>query len=403
MSRRPEPCVPNSNEGGPLKSVCFVVSNPLTLKCFLLDHLAALSRLCRLTCVANWDDPDGLLRCGVDLPLVHVPIERAISPGRDLLALWMLHGYFRRNRVDVVHSVTPKAGLLAMTAAAIAGIPVRIHTFTGQVWANRSGLQRTLLKALDTWLGAMATHILVDSESQRDFLVRENVVPARKSRVLANGSICGVDTLRFRPDSGARSRIRQREGIPEESAVFLYVGRLKVDKGILDLAQAFARLCMDYSEAWLLIVGPDEEALRPRIESVCAAVAGRLRFVGFSTAPEEYMAAADVLCLPSCREGFGSVIIEAASVGIPAVASNIYGITDAVESNVTGLLHTAGDPADLQSKMKQMMDDRESRRRMGTNARLRAGRSFSKELVTSAFLEFYDSEVKVCSPAGRTA
>ena len=395
MSLRAEPFVPNLKAGSPLKSVCFVVSNPLTVKCFLLDHLAALSRLCRLTCIANWDEPAGLRQCGVDVPLVYVPIERTICPGRDLRALWTLQAYFRTNRVDVVHSVTPKAGFLAMTAAAIAGVPVRIHMFTGQVWANRYGLQRTLLKALDTWLAAMATHVLIDSESQRDFLLKENVVPARKSRVLANGSICGVDTLRFRPDSGARETVRQREGIPEDGVVFLYVGRLKADKGILELAQAFVRLCVDYDEAWLLIVGPDEEALRPRIERICAAVARRLRFVGFSPAPQEYMAAADVLCLPSRREGFGSVIIEAASVGIPAVASNIYGITDAVESSVTGLLHTAGDAADLQSKMKEMMDDPESRERMGANARLRSARSFSKEIVTSALLEFYGSVVKV--------
>jgi glycosyltransferase involved in cell wall biosynthesis len=115
--------------------------------------------------------------------------------------------------------------------------------------------------------------------------------------------------------------------------------------------------------------------------------------VGFATAPQEYMAAADVLCLPSYREGFGSVIIEAASVGIPAVASNIYGITDAIEPGATGLLHTAGDMADLQSKMKRMMDDPESRVKMGVNARLRARHSFSKELVMSALLDFYGSVV----------
>jgi glycosyltransferase involved in cell wall biosynthesis len=256
-----------------------------------------------------------------------------------------------------------------------------------------------MLKALDICIAAMATHILVDSESQRAFLVREGVLPEKKSGVLANGSICGVDTFRFRPDPEVRKRIRQLEGIPEDGVVFLYVGRLKADKGVLDLAQAFTRLGMDYGEAWLLIVGPDEEGLQPRIQAICSTVANRLRVVGFATAPQEYMAAADVLCLPSYREGFGSVIIEAASVGIPAVASNIYGITDAIEATVTGLLHAAGDVADLQSKMKQMMDDQESRTRMGANARLRVGRSFSKELVTSALLDFYGSVVGV-SPQG---
>ena len=391
MSLRSEPCAPNPETGGPLKSVCFVVSSPLTLKCFLLDQIAALSRVYRLTCVANWNDPAGLQQCGVDVPLVSVPIERAISPSRDLRALLTLRRYFRANHTDVVHSFTPKAGLLAMTAAALAGVPVRIHTFTGQVWANRSGLPRTMLRALDICIAAMATHILVDSESQRDFLVRHGVLSEKKSRVLANGSISGVDTCRFRPDSELRKKIRRLEGIPEDGVIFLYMGRLKTDKGVLDLAQAFARLGMDYGEAWLLIVGPDEEGLRPRIQGICSPVDNRLRFVDFASAPQEYMAAADVLCLPSYREGFGSVIIEAASAGIPSVASNIYGITDAIERGATGLLHAAGDVAGLQSKMRQTIDDPESRTRMGANARLRAGRKFSKELVTSALLDFYRS------------
>jgi glycosyltransferase involved in cell wall biosynthesis len=373
----------------PLKSVCFVASSPLTLKSFLLDQIAALSRVSRLTCIANWNETDGLRQCGVDVPLVYVPIERAVSPGRDLQALWKLQHYFEANTVDVVHSFTPKAGLLAMTAAALTGVPVRIHTFTGQVWATRSGLPRSALKALDTCTAALATHILVDSGSQRDFLVREGVLSGKKSGVLGSGSICGVDTLRFRPNSALRKSIRQREDVPESAVVFLYVGRLKADKGVLDLAQAFARLGVHYDEAWLLVVGPDEESLQHRIQGICTPVASRLRIMGFADAPQEYMAAADVLCLPSYREGFGSVIIEAAAAGIPAVASNIYGITDAIEPDVTGLLHAAGDVADLESKMKWMMDDQESRARMGANARLRAGRDFSKELVTSALLEFY--------------
>jgi glycosyltransferase involved in cell wall biosynthesis len=376
-----------------VKRIGIIVSSPLTVKTFLMDQINALSESYQVCLVLNVGQGDSFPGLNAKVEVVGAPIVRDISVARDLHAFLFLIALFSRRRFDAIHSVTPKAGLLAALSGAIARIPLRIHTFTGQVWATRFGLARYMLKTADRVLARMATHVLVDSPSQRDFLVREKVVSAEKSRVLANGSICGVDTFRFRPDSELRKRVRQREGIAEDSVVFLYVGRLKVDKGVLDLAQAFARLGMDCGETWLLIVGPDEECLRPRMEKVCSSVAGRLRFVGLSSAPQEYMAAADVLVLPSFREGFGSVIIEAASVGIPAVASKIYGITDAIEPTATGLLYTAGDVADLQSKMKQMMDDPESRAKMGANARLRARHSFSKELVTSALLDFYGSVV----------
>ena len=312
---------------------------------------------------------------------------------RDLHAFFLLIALFSRKKFDAIHSVTPKAGLIAAMSGAIARIPVRIHTFTGQVWVTRTGLARRVLKAVDKSLACMTTHVLVDSASQRDFLLREGVVSEKKSRVLASGSISGVDTCRFRPDSELRKRIRQLEGIPEDGVVFLYVGRLKVDKGVLDLAQAFSRVGENCGKAWLLIVGPDEEGLRPRIESVCSAIGARLRFVGYTDAPQEYMAAADVLCLPSYREGFGSVIIEAASAGIPAVASNIYGIIDAIEPSAAGFLHAPGDIEALRSKMKQMIDDPQLREALGRKARSRAHRLFAKDLVTSALVGFYDSVV----------
>jgi glycosyltransferase involved in cell wall biosynthesis len=175
--------------------------------------------------------------------------------------------------------------------------------------------------------------------------------------------------------------------------VFLNLGRLKLDKGVLDLALAFARIGPDYPDAWLLVVGPDEEGLRPRMEQICSRVGSRLRFVGHTNMPQEYMAAADVLCLPSYREGFGSVIIEAASAGIPSVASKIYGITDAIDPNATDFLHPPRDVAALESKMKQMLDDPALRQELGQKAQLRAHQLFAKDLVTTAMVEFYDSVV----------
>jgi len=244
---------------------------------------------------------------------------------------------------------------------------------------------------MDKVLARATTHVLVDSPSQRDFLVREGVVSEDKSRVIANGSICGVDVTRFRPDPEWKRRIRNLYGIPEDGVVFLFVGRLKVDKGVLDLAHAFSRLGESCARAWLLVVGPDEEGLRPRIETICSAAGRRLRVEGATGEPEQYMAAADVFCLPSYREGFGSVVIEAASAGIPAVASNIYGVTDAIEAGVTGLLHAPGDVDALQSAMGRMCDDIPLREMLGRAARLRAHRLFARDEVTSALVGFYRS------------
>lgn len=373
-----------------MKSVCIVVSTPLILKFFLTDHVAALSRVYRVTCVTKCENPAWLRERGIEVPLFDVQIERQPSPLRDLRALWKLYRFFRENRFDVVHSVTPKGGLLAMTAAALAHVPVRIHTFTGQVWANRSGLQRTILKLLDTWLAAMATHILVDSESQRAFLLREGVVTAVKSRVLGHGSISGVDIERFRPNDEVRAEMRSRHAVPASALAFLYLGRLKRDKGVLDLAQAFLKFARDHKESCLLIVGPDEDRIEAEIRQTCAPCISQIRFAGYTDNPELWLAAADVHCLPSYREGFGTTIIEAAAAGLPAIGSRIYGITDAIDEGVTGLLHIPGDANDLAEKMRILAEDEELRRALGCAARERARLYYSKDTVTAELLEFYE-------------
>jgi glycosyltransferase involved in cell wall biosynthesis len=246
-----------------VKRICIVVSSPLTVTAFLAGQIDAMSRFYEVCVVLNIANGDALPELDAKVEVVAAPIVRNIAVLHDLRAFLFLVALFLRKRFDAIHSVTPKAGLLSALAGATARIPVRIHTFTGQLWATRSGLARLILKTADRVLARMATHVLVDSPSQRDFLVRASVVSAKKSRVLANGSICGVDTLRFRPDSELRKRTRQLLDIPEGAVVFLYVGRLKVDKGVLDLAHAFCRLGIDNGHAWLLVVGPDEEGLVP--------------------------------------------------------------------------------------------------------------------------------------------
>jgi glycosyltransferase involved in cell wall biosynthesis len=320
--------------------------------------------------------------------MVHMPIYREINILGDLAALWKVWRHFLHARYECVHSVTPKAGLITMLAAMAAGIPTRIHTFTGQVWATRRGLSRTVLKALDRLVAACATHVFADSQSQCEFLISQGILARRKIAVLGAGSISGVDTERFRPDPVTRRQARQRLGIKDSDLVFLFVGRIKRDKGIPELLAAFGALRREAPQCYLMLVGPDEDGLLPDQKDA------HIHATGFSDQVESHMVAADVICLPSHREGFGTVLIEAAACGIPAIASRIYGVTDAVIDDTTGLLHPSGDSEALKSAMLRMVLDTPLRLRLGEAALQRARRDFDSRQVTAAWVEFYLSRVR---------
>lgn len=381
--------------------ICIVVSAPMTLQAFLLGHIRALARIAEVTVVAHFAPEDESFAWPEGVARAAVPIVRPIAPWADLKALFVLLRLFRRGRYDLVHSVTPKAGLIAMLAGALAGVPLRLHSYTGQVWVTRAGPMRALLKAADRLIARLATQVLADSPSQREFLIAEGVVSARDSTVLAKGSICGVDTARFRPDAAARERVRRRLGIAPDALVFLYLGRINRDKGLLELAQAFAVVGAQQAQAHLLLVGPDEDRLAVDIERAAAGCAARLHRVDFTERPEEYFAAADVFCLPSHREGFGSTIIEAAAAGVPAIGSRIYGITDALEEGETGLLFEAGDAQQLARCMLELAKDVDLRTRLGRQARERAERDFSASTVTEALLEYYATLLAQRTDLGR--
>ena len=373
------------------KKICFVATVDWQIIWFLLEHIKAMNSKYDITIVVNAPDMVSLKSLGVDVPVLPVRIERSISILRDLKALMDLTRLFYTNRFDVVHSIAPKSGLLAMTAAFFSGTQKRIHIFTGQVWATKSGIAKRFLRGMDKIIAAFATHILVDSPSQRDFLIKEKVVSGKKSSVLAKGSVCGVNCTRFVPDEIARSVIRKELGIDESEVVFLFLGRLKADKGILDLASAFTKVMATVQSSHLLIVGPDEENMREKVTGICRTCRDKVHFIDYTMVPEQYIASADVLCLSSYREGFGQVIIEAAAAGIPSIGSRIYGITDAIEEGVTGLLHEVGLIDDLADKIHQFIRNPALRKEMGQNARERVLQDFSTETLVSSMLNYYES------------
>ena len=369
-------------------SVCLVVASEMTVTAFLLSHMRALSRKYDVSVVANTQNPNFPGQYGLDVRVIPVAVRREIRPVADLRALLALMRIFRREQFDLIHSVTPKAGLLAMLAGWMAGTPVRSHIFTGQVWVTRKGPMRWLLKTMDRLLARAATHLLADSFSQRDFLIREGVVEPKKISVLAKGSISGVDVERFRPDAEARAGVRASLALAEGDLLFMFLGRLNRDKGVPELAQAFSRLP---EQCHLALVGPDEEGMAEGIRAWAGDAASRVHLVGPTIEPWRFLAAADVFCLPSHREGFGTSAIEAAACGVPAVATRIYGLTDAVVEGETGLLVPPGDVDALAGAMRRLAEDVELRRRLGEQARERAIRDFSSEQVTRAWMDYYSA------------
>ena len=373
-----------------MSAIAIVAASEITVKAFLRNHIAALAQRYPVCVIVNTSDTRFLDKLEIAAELIAAPIARPIAPVADLRAMAQLTRLFRQRHFDLVHSVTPKAGLIATLAGRMAGVPRRLHTFTGQVWATRRGPMRSLLKSADQLIANSATHVLVDSFSQRDFLVAQGIVDAGKASVLGRGSISGVDANRFRPDAAKCHQVRVELGIPETATVFLYLGRLKRDKGVLDLARAFALCSAQDAQARLLLVGPDEDGLEAQIRELAGASADRVHRVQYTDRPQEYFAAADVFCLPSYREGFGTTIIEAAAAGVPAIGSRIYGITDAIVEGETGLLFGAGSVQQLAQSMRTLGGDETLRARMGEKARERTVRDFSSAVVTAALLEYYE-------------
>ena len=374
-----------------MKSICFVVSSPFTANAFLLEHIKQLSKFFTITLCLNLQLYP--LSCDFDVEkirIVNIPLERKIHLLKDAEALFRLFMLFRTEQFDVVHTVSPKAGLLGMLAAFIAQIKNRFHTFTGQVWANAKGVPRKFYKLIDKLICHLATEVFADSQSQINYLVAQGICKTETISMLGVGSISGVNLGRFKPDFKVRSKYRKLMGAVEKDIVFLFVGRLCADKGVNDLLLAFKKNYPHFKKrGFLWLVGPDEAGMEALLKPVFPELQKQVKWIGPSFEPEKYMAAADILVLPSYREGFGNVVIEAAACKIPSIAYQIDGIVDAISDGCTGLLVPKYDINSLSDQMYLLAIDSELRQTLGNNAHERASMYFSSQIVTANWLSFY--------------
>ncbi|OHE76500.1 MAG: glycosyl transferase family 1 [Verrucomicrobia bacterium RIFCSPHIGHO2_12_FULL_41_10] len=333
-------------------------------------------------------------------------ISREINFFADLLTLFRLWELFGKQRFDIVHSITPKAGLLCAIAARLAGIPIRLHTYTGQPWVTMHGFKKFIVKYCDKLISMLTTQCYTDSLSQKHFLIQNKIINAEKIKVLGSGSLAGIDLARFNQDnfSAADKRdFRKQLDIQEKTLVFIFVGRVTEDKGVYELLESTSHLLALGYDIALLIVGPFEQRLEREIPPLAHKLCGnKVICTGFSKEPERFMAIADVLCIPSYREGFGTVVIEAAAMGLPTIGTNIYGLTDAVVDGETGILVDSKNVLQLTATMKQLADNSELRKQLGECAKKRAVAEFDSQVCGKMMVMEYNALLNKSLPVYAT-
>ena len=329
---------------------------------------------------------------------IAVPMRREIAPVNDLMALWRLIRIFRRERPQMVHSMTPKAGLLSMIAARIACVPVRVHTFTGLVFPTSSGLLRQVLMFTDKMTCWCATHIIAEGEGVRNDLQRCGITKKGVS-VLGFGNVRGIDLDYYALTPSVKEQageIRKRLGIADGAFTFVFVGRIVRDKGIHELIAAFCLLCNERDDVYLLLVG-DYEPTDP-LSKYSRELIDRTPNIYVT---EEWIddvrpwyAVADALVFPSYREGFPNVVIEAGAMGLPSIVTDINGSREIVIDGENGVIIPSHDEMALYHAMKGMVMNPKKAIYMGEKAHPLIASRYEQGFVRSKLKEFYHNILK---------
>ena len=314
---------------------------------------------------------------------IALPMERRISPFKDMKSLWQMWRLMRREKPDMVHSMTPKAGMVTMVASWLARVPVRIHTFTGLVFPTSIGLKRRILMFTDWLTCACATHIIPEGEGVKADLLK-NKITKKDIRVLGHGNIRGIDLEHFKPEP---HRTSPKEG----GFLFVFVGRLVGDKGINELVEAFSRLNKEHPETRLVLVGPEEEKIDPIKPETKVEIDRNpaIDAVGQRSDVRPFFTSADALVFPSYREGFPNVVIEAGAMGLPSIVTDINGSREIIIDGENGMIIPSKDTEALYEAMKHFVENPEDVKRMAANARPLIASRYEQSYVRQCLKDFY--------------
>ncbi|MRT17793.1 glycosyltransferase family 4 protein [Vitellibacter sp. q18] len=329
----------------------------------------------------------------------HVELTRKITPIKDILAVFKLYKFLKKENPAIVHTHTPKAGIVGMMAAWLAGVPNRLHTVAGLPLMEATGLKRKVLNFVEKLTYRFATKVYPNSKGLYDFIIAKNFSKAPKLSIIGNGSSNGIDTDYFNPIRFSESdniSLRDKWKIPQDNFLFIFVGRLVKDKGINELTAAFSKLSESKNKISLLLVGPFENDLDPLLPETLVNIEQNpnIYSVGYQNDVRPFFTIADALAFPSYREGFPNVVMQAGAMGLPSIVTDINGCNEIIIHRVNGLIISPKNSEALANAMRLLMEDKNLYQQLQGNARAQITNRFEQQQVWDALLEEYQRLLK---------
>ena len=383
-----------------MKKLIRITTVPLSLKVLLKGQLRFMA--------SNGFDVKGVSSEGEELREVRenegiaveaITMSRKITPFQDLKSLWQMWNFLRKEKPQIVHTHTPKAGIIGMLAARLAGVPHRLHTVAGLPLMEATGTKRKILNFVEKLTYSSATRVYPNSKGLYDFILQNNFIQSNKLKIIANGSSNGIDTAFFSPDQVTeieRVTLREKLNIQPDDFVFVFVGRIVSDKGINELIKAFSELqAVENNEPAgikLLLVGGLENDLDPLNPETLAEINQNkdIISVGFQQDVRPFFAISDALAFPSYREGFPNVVMQAGAMGLPSIVSDINGCNEIIVEGENGLIIPPKNVEKLKEKMLTLAKDKNLYTKLKGNSRRMIENRYEQSVVWNALLEEYE-------------
>jgi len=372
----------------------------MSLDILLKGQLKYLNHYFQVTAVSGEDKHLDSIRKREGVPTKSINIKRHISIFHDLISLFKLYVYFKKHKPQIIHSITPKAGLLSMVAGYFAKVPIRIHSFTGLVFPTKSGWMQILLIRMDRLLCACATHVYPEGEGVKRDLMDYKITDKPLS-VIHNGNINGIDLDFFNSKSlnNELPSTRKELGLATDDFVFVFVGRLVGDKGINELVAAFDKLLnIDTTKSIkLLLVGPYEDQLAPLELKTLRAIQSNKNIIatGYKDDVRPFLAVSNVFVFPSYREGFPNVVMQAGAMGLPSIVTDINGCNEIIHKGINGIIIPVKDVKAIYQAMMTLISDKSYYNKLQNKSRQMIVNKYSQLELWNAQLKEYNRLIEL--------